>query len=141
MPTPESKALRVTGFRAAGIHCGVKESGLDLALLASDRPASVAGVFTRSSVVGAPVVLCRERVRSGKARAIVVNSGVSNVAMGERGLSDSREMASRTAAALGVDPEQVLMASTGVIGEPLPMACIRRGIRTAARPRPSRSSS
>lgn len=124
-------ALRVPGFRAAGVHCGIKESGLDLALIASDVPAHVAGVFTRSSIVGAPVTLCRERVRDGRARAVVVNSGISNVAMGERGQRDAEEMAARAAAALAVPVEEVLVASTGVIGAPLPMPRVRRGIRAA----------
>jgi len=130
LPVPES--FEVAGFRAAGVHCGIKASAPDLALIASDEPAAVAGVFTRSSVVGAPVELCRERVRSGRARVIVANSGVSNVAMGERGRRDARRMAADAARALGVGEEEVLVASTGVIGEPLPLAKIRRGIGKAA---------
>jgi len=105
---------------------------LDLALIVSDPPASVAGVFTKSSVVGAPVEWCREQVRDGVARAIVVNSGISNVAMGARGRRDAAEMAGRTATAIGAEPGEVMVASTGVIGEPLPMPTIRRGIRLAA---------
>ncbi len=92
----------------------------------------MAGVFTKSSIVGAPVEWCRAHVRNGIARAVVVNSGISNVAMGARGRRDAAEMASRTAAAIGASPDQVLVASTGVIGAPLPMASIRRGIKTAA---------
>jgi glutamate N-acetyltransferase/amino-acid N-acetyltransferase len=122
----------VPGFRAGGVHCGIKDDGLDLALLVSDVPAAVAGVFTRSTLVGAPVELCRERVRSGRARAVVVNSGISNVAMGARGKRDAEAMTALAARAIGVDPEEVLVASTGVIGEPLPMPEIRRGIRLAA---------
>jgi len=127
----KGKALRVPGFRAAGVHCGVKARGLDLALLVSDRPATAAGVFTRSTVVGAPVVLSRDRVRRGQARAVVVNSGCSNVAMGARGARDARGMAAAAAAALDVPQRDVLVASTGVIGEPLPMARIRSGVRKA----------
>jgi len=122
----------VPGFRAAGVACGIKSSGRDLALLVSDVPASVAGVFTRSSVVGAPVELSRARVRSGRARAVVVNSGVANVAMGARGLRDARAMAGEAARVLGVDAEGVLIASTGVIGRPIPMGRVRAGIRAAA---------
>ncbi|MHC5033394.1 MAG: bifunctional glutamate N-acetyltransferase/amino-acid acetyltransferase ArgJ [Planctomycetota bacterium] len=125
--------MQVPGFRAAGVRCGIKPRGLDLALLASDGLASVAGVFTRSTVVGAPVELCRERVRAGRARAVVVNSGVSNVAMGARGRRDARAMAAQAARALGAEPRHVLVASTGVIGAPLPMARLRRGIPVAAR--------
>jgi glutamate N-acetyltransferase/amino-acid N-acetyltransferase len=124
--------LRVPGFRAAGVACGIKDEGRDLALIASDLPASVAGVYTRSTVVGAPVELSRERTRRGRARAIVVNSGCSNVAMGERGRRDARAMAARAARALDVPEAQVLVASTGVIGEPLPMAKIRSGVDDAA---------
>ncbi|MDH3520603.1 MAG: bifunctional glutamate N-acetyltransferase/amino-acid acetyltransferase ArgJ [Myxococcales bacterium] len=126
------RALEVPGFRAAGVACGIKSSGRDLALLVSDVPASVAGVFTRSSVVGAPVELSRARVRSGRARAVVVNSGVANVAMGARGLRDARAMAGEAARVLGVDAEGVLIASTGVIGRPIPMGRVRAGIRAAA---------
>jgi glutamate N-acetyltransferase/amino-acid N-acetyltransferase len=126
------RALRVPGFRAAGIACGIKRGAPDLALLVSERPAAVAGVFTRSSIVGAPVALSRERVRSGFARAVVVNSGCSNVAMGARGVRDAAEMARAAAAAVGCAPAEMLVASTGVIGRPLPLAKIRRGVRLAA---------
>lgn len=122
----------VPGFRASGIHCGIKDEALDLALIVSDGPAVVAGVFTRSTVVGAPVELSRERVKSGRARAVVVNSGVANVAMGERGGRDARRMTDWVAAALGCPVSEVLVASTGVIGEPLPMAALRSGIPRAA---------
>jgi glutamate N-acetyltransferase/amino-acid N-acetyltransferase len=121
----------VPGFRAAGVRCGLKTRGPDLALVVSDVPASVAGVFTRSTVVGAPVELSRARVRGGRARAIVANAGVSNVAMGARGLRDAREMTALAARALGCPVREVLVASTGVIGHPLPMDRIRRGIPAA----------
>jgi len=124
--------IRVPGFRAAGVRCGVKREGLDVALLVSDVPAAAAGVFTRSTVVGAPVEISRARVRKGWARGIVANSGVSNVAMGERGLRDAAEMARLAARALGCPPEQMLVASTGVIGRPLPMAKLRRGVALAS---------
>ena len=128
----ERKAIRVPGFRAAGVRCGVKARGLDLALLVSERPASAAGVFTRSTVVGAPVELSRTRVQRGGARAIVANSGCSNVAMGARGRRDARATTAAVAAALGVAQREVLVASTGVIGEPLPMTRIRAGVRKAS---------
>jgi glutamate N-acetyltransferase/amino-acid N-acetyltransferase len=115
------------------VACGIKPAGLDLALLVSETPAAVAGVFTRSSVVGAPVELCRRHLRGGRARAVVVNSGISNVAMGARGQRDARAMADCAAGALGAPPGQVFVASTGVIGEPLPMPKLRRGIASAAR--------
>ena len=125
--------LVVPGFRAAGVRCGIKRRGLDLALIASEGPAAAAGVFTRSTVVGAPVELSRARVRRGRARVIVANSGVSNVAMGERGRADAREMTAAAARAVGCAPEEVLVASTGVIGHPLPIARIREGLPRAVR--------
>ena len=124
--------LRVPGFRASGVHCGIKPRGLDLALIVSDTPAAVAGVFTRSTVVGAPVELCRENARRGTARGVVINSGNSNVAMGARGRRDAAAMASAAARALGAHPHEMLVASTGVIGEPLPMPRVRQGIERAA---------
>lgn len=114
------------------MRCGIKKSGLDLALIASETPVAAAGVFTRSSVVGAPVEWSRNAVRGGRVRAIVANSGVSNVAMGERGRRDAASMAAAAARALAARPNEVLVASTGVIGAPLPMARIRRGVRAAA---------
>lgn len=123
----ESKS--VTGFRAAGLHAGIKKSGKpDLALIVSDVPASAAAVFTRSTMVGAPVEVSRERVPSGRARGVIVNSGCSNVAMGARGLRDARQMARIAARAVGCDEEDMLVASTGVIGEPLPLDVIRSGV-------------
>jgi len=113
------------------VRAGIKSRGLDLALIVSDRPAAVAGVFTRSTVVGAPVALCRRRVRRGFARGVVVNSGCSNVAMGERGRRDAAEMSRLAALAVGAAPNEMLVASTGVIGKPLPMPRIRRGIDSA----------
>ena len=123
--------LSVPGFRASGVRCGIKRRGPDLALLASDVPAAVAGVFTRSTVVGAPVLLSRERVRSGRARAVIANSGCSNVAMGARGLRDARRMTELAARAVGCAPAEVLVASTGVIGEPLPLHRIAEGVPRA----------
>lgn len=121
-------APQVPGFRAGGIRCGIKERGLDLALIASEGPARVAGVFTRSTVVGAPVVVSRERARRGRARAVIVNSGISNVGCGARGLRDARTMTRLVARELGVPEDEVLVASTGLIGEPLPLPRIREGV-------------
>ncbi len=123
----------VAGFRAAGIHCGIKAKSPDLAMIVCDEPASVAAVFTQSTVVGAPVELSRERVRSGKTRGVIVNSGISNVAMGRRGLRDAAAMARMAAEVVGCSEQQMLVASTGVIGQPLPMDVLRRGIPQLAR--------
>jgi glutamate N-acetyltransferase/amino-acid N-acetyltransferase len=126
------KPVSVCGFRFSGVHAGIKADGLDLALIASDVPASVAGVFTRSTVVGAPVELSREWIKRGRVRGVVVNSGISNVAMGRRGLRDAKAMARAACRVLGAEDGEVLVASTGVIGEPLPMPKIRSGIQAAA---------
>jgi glutamate N-acetyltransferase/amino-acid N-acetyltransferase len=125
------KALPVPGFRYAGIHCGVKEAEPDLALIVSEVPASIAGVFTRSTIVGAPVDWCRPRAAAGRARAVVANSGCSNTAMGARGARDAARMAAELAKAIDCPTDEVFVASTGVIGEPLPMGAILPGIRQA----------
>jgi glutamate N-acetyltransferase/amino-acid N-acetyltransferase len=120
------------GFRSSGIHCGVKRERPDLALLVSDVPASAAGVFTTNKVQAAPVRYTRRAVAAGRAQAIVVNSGNANACTGEAGLEDAAEMARLTGGALGLDAALVLVASTGVIGVPLPMEALRRGIPRAA---------
>jgi glutamate N-acetyltransferase/amino-acid N-acetyltransferase len=116
------------GFRAAGVYCGIKEAKKDLALLVCDTLASAAGMFTTNAVRAAPVLISQERIQSGVARAIVVNSGNANACTGAQGLRDAAEMAALTAQVLGAAEEFVLVASTGVIGIPLPMAPIRSGI-------------
>ena len=121
------------GFRAAGVSAGIKTAGLDLALLVADRPASAAAVFTTNRVQAAPVVVSRDHLaRSGGiARAIVVNSGCANACTGDGGLTVAREMATETARLLGCPSEQVLVASTGVIGVSLDPAKIRSGVPEA----------
>jgi len=116
------------GYRAAGIHCGIKAERKDLALIVSETLASAAGMFTTNLVKAAPVVLSQEKIQFGAAQAIVVNSGNANACTGPRGETDAREMARLTAEALGIAEEFVLVASTGVIGVPLPMDPIRSGI-------------
>ncbi len=125
----------VAGFRWAGVKSGASATrrGPDLALLLSDRPASVAGVFTRSTLPGAPVVLTRKRVRRGRARALLVNAGVANVALGARGLRDAETLSTATAKQLGLQPEEVLLASTGVIGAPLPMPALQKALPRVVR--------
>ncbi len=122
------------GFRAVGVTAGLKNSGKpDLALVVNDGPqATGAAVFTSNRVVGAPVKLSREHIADGVARAIVLNSGGANVCTGERGLSDAAATAERAANALGVDARDVLVASTGLIGEYLPIEKILTGIDDAA---------
>ena len=121
------------GYRAGTAACGMKAGGAaDLALVTSDQPATVAGVFTLNSVVAAPVVVSRSQVRSGVTRAIVTNSGLANACTGEGGLADAWEMVDTTATALEIPKDQVLVASTGVIGPRLPMPAITAAIGRAA---------
>ena len=109
-----------------------KQEGLDLALVFSEREAAAAGVFTRNALAAAPVHLCRDRVRRGKARAVIINSGNANACTGEAGDKDARAMSRRTAEALGLaGDDQILVASTGVIGHRLPMAKIESAIPAA----------
>ena len=133
MTLAQGNATSPKGFRAAGIHCGVKREKLDLALLVSEVPASAAGLFTTNKVKAAPVRYTQRAVAEGRAQAVVVNSGNANACTGPAGLVDSAEMAKAAAEALGLDVDLVLVASTGVIGVPLPMDAIRSGIPRAAR--------
>ncbi len=124
------------GFRAAGVACGIKESGArDLGLLVSDEPQTTSAArFSRSGTLAAPVLLTMERCRLDGLRAVVVNSGNANAATGSRGLDDAAKMQGAAALACQVGAEQlVAVASTGVIGVPLPMDAITRGILAAGR--------
>ena len=118
------------GYVAAGLHCGLKDGDeKDLALIVSDRAASAAGMFTTNRVCAAPVHLNREHLRNGRARAVVVNSKNANACTGDQGMADACQMAQWVGSGLGIIPEDVLVNSTGVIGVPLPMACLEAGIR------------
>src|SRR5690349_20334610 len=117
------------GFRCASRNCGLKPQAKDLALFVSDVEANAAAVFTRNQFPGAPVVLGRQTIRGGRLRAIVANSKVSNVATGARGVENAARMAAAAAAEIGTTPDRVLVSSTGVIGVPLPIEIIVRGIR------------
>jgi glutamate N-acetyltransferase/amino-acid N-acetyltransferase len=122
------------GFRASGVAAGIKASGgLDLALLVSDRPAAAAAVFTTNLAQAAPVVVSREHLSrsGGLARAIVANSGCANACTGDAGLQVAREMAASTASLVGCAVDQVLVASTGVIGVALDIGRIRGGLPAA----------
>ena len=121
------------GFRAAGVSAGIKSRGLDLALLVSDPPATAAAVFTVNRAQAAPVLVSREHLQrsGGTARAIVVNSGCANACTGDEGVRVARDMASETARLVGCPIEQVLVASTGVIGVALPIARVMTGLPIA----------
>lgn len=121
------------GFRAVGIHCGIKKSRKDLALIVSDVPATAAAVFTLNRVQAAPIALSKEHLaRSTSFRAIVINSGNANACTGERGFENARTMAEVTAEALGINPSEIFVASTGVIGEQLPIEKVVSGIHAAS---------
>jgi len=129
----DPKNFTVPGFKAWGIHCGVKKNEKkDLMLIASDREAAVAGVFTKNRVKAASVVQNMTRVKSGTGQIMIANSGCANACTGKRGSVDARETAELTAKEFGVKPEAVYVASTGVIGEYLPMPKITNGIATVA---------
>jgi len=119
------------GFRAAGVPCGLKAKDQpDLAVIISDRPASAFGLFTTNLICGAPVVVTRRHLEASASgmRAIVVNAGNSNACTGSRGERDAEEMCRLVADGIGANATEVCVASTGVIGRPLPMEKIGKGI-------------
>ena len=118
------------GFKASGMHCGIKKSGKkDLALICSDVMANAAATFTSNKVKAAPILVSMEHIKSGKAQAIIANSGCANACTGSEGLEDAQVMAKAAASALNINSENVLVASTGSIGSRLPLKNILNGIR------------
>ncbi len=130
------------GFRASGVFCDIKRLGTgkgsqkgnkrDLALIVSETPATIAGMFTTNQVCAAPVKICMDRVGRGTAQAIVVNSGNANACTGKQGFADAREMVRFTERALALPKGSVLVGSTGRIGVTMPMDNVRTGIIEAA---------
>ncbi len=120
------------GFMASGVRARIKYDKKDLAIIISQVPAAAAGVFTTNKVKAAPVLLSAENLADGTAQAIVVNSGYANACTGEQGMNAAREMAYVTAQNLNVKPGDIIVASTGVIGQQLPMDRIIPGIARAA---------
>lgn len=119
------------GFRAAGVYCGIKKKRLlDLALLVSDQEGPIAGLFTTNQVVAAPVVLDRLHLKKSIGRALLVNSGNANACTGPEGMRSAKEMAQLLATALECAPHTIFIGSTGVIGQPLPIDCIKRALPT-----------
>lgn len=117
------------GFKAGGIACGIKKSNQsDVALLVSEMPAAAAGIFTTNKVQAAPVLVSKQRLQKGTARAIIVNSGNANACVGPDGMLSAEKMAAAAAKMLGIDEDSVLIASTGVIGVPLPVEKIESGL-------------
>ena len=122
------------GFTAAGVRAGIKKSGnLDVAVVYSDRPAAVAGVFTKNQVAAAPIRVSKIVVGTGKARAIVANAGCANACTGEQGLRDAEKMCELAAKELNCRDDEVIVASTGVIGVNLPMDKMELGIKNAVK--------
>jgi glutamate N-acetyltransferase/amino-acid N-acetyltransferase len=129
--TVEGGVLAAAGFKAAGVHAGFRANPTrpDLALLVADEPCAVAGVFTTNRFCAAPVTVDREHIAAaGRCRAVVVNSGIANAATGAPGLDNARTTAALVADLVGCTPEEVLVASTGVIGQHLKMDVMRAGL-------------
>ena len=128
----EGGITAVPGIRAAGVNAGLKPNNQkDVALIAADLPAVAAGVFTRNRVCAPVVMACRENLNDHSAQAIIINSKNANACTGEVGLANARQMTALTGEVLGINSRLVLVASTGVIGEQLPMEKIDHGIRLA----------
>ncbi len=119
------------GFKAVGVHCGIKKNKPDLAIIHSDVPAVAWAMFTSNKVKAAPVQVSIKKIRNRCAQAIVVNSGIANACTGERGIKDAQKMSRLAAQELQIKEEDVLTASTGHIAETLPMLKIEEGIRQA----------
>ena len=129
----EGGITAVPGLKATGVHAGLKpDNEKDVALIAAEAPAVAAGVFTKNRVCAPVVLVCRENLSDNTGQAIVINSKNANACTGEIGMQNARQMASLVGEALGIDPSLVLVASTGVIGQQLPMDLITNGIRLAA---------
>jgi glutamate N-acetyltransferase/amino-acid N-acetyltransferase len=121
------------GFTAAGLHCGIKQSGKpDLALIYCPTGAKAAAVFTTNTIEAAPVTLCRKHIQNNLVYAAVINSGNANACTGKKGLAAARIMCGKVAKELQIDAEKVLVASTGIIGHQLPITKITTGIGNAA---------
>ncbi|MCL2478863.1 MAG: bifunctional ornithine acetyltransferase/N-acetylglutamate synthase, partial [Treponema sp.] len=118
------------GFRAGGICCGIKTSSQkrDLALIYSEKSCTAAGIFTRNQVKAASVLVSRKHLAGGKLRAIIANSGNANACTGEAGMAAANKMAELAADLFAISPDEVAVASTGVIGVPLPIAAIENSI-------------
>jgi glutamate N-acetyltransferase/amino-acid N-acetyltransferase len=127
---PQGSVTSVRGFVAGAVRAGIREDldKLDLGILYSEEPCSAAGVFTSNRVKAAPILVCQKHLADGRAQAIVANSGCANACTGEEGLREAYEMAEVAAVKLGIQPQDVLVASTGVIGNCLPMERVRAGI-------------
>ncbi|MEA3144070.1 MAG: glutamate N-acetyltransferase / amino-acid N-acetyltransferase [Thermoplasmata archaeon] len=130
---PDRHLNHVPGFRAQGVWAQIKKKSKDVCLIVSDRPSKGAAVFTQNAFCAAPVTVSREHVENGDIRAIVCNAGNANAVTGEQGLADARAMAAHAAKALNLSPDQMIVCSTGIIGRPLPLDKVTKGIDECAR--------
>ena len=122
------------GFKAAGVSCGVKRSGnKDIAILVCPDGARAAAVFTTNKIVSAAVTACKEHIKTARIKAVIVNSGNANTCTGEKGLKDAFTMCKQVAEEIGCKSENVLIASTGIIGKFLPLEKVRAGISEAVK--------
>lgn len=121
------------GFKASGIHAGIKKAKKDMALIVSDVVGVGAAVFTTNKACAAPVLVSKQNIRQGMIKAIVVNSGNANACTGQQGLENAWKVAEVTAAELGVEKGNIIVSSTGIIGVPMPMEAVLQGISQAAR--------
>jgi glutamate N-acetyltransferase/amino-acid N-acetyltransferase len=128
----EGRAVVVPGFSWFGKNIGIKDESLDFGGILSDVPACAAGVFTRNTMPGAPVVVGKEHLRDGMLQAVIVNSKNANVATRQQGVEDSKRICRLVAESCGIREDMVLPSSTGVIGRRLPMGVIAEGCRTLA---------
>lgn len=129
MKVIEGNVASPLGFSADGLHAGFKKRKLDFGWIVSEVPASVAGVYTTNKVIAAPLIVTRQSVKKAqKMKAIVVNSGIANSCTGVQGMEDAYTMQKWTAEKLGVEPDLVGVASTGVIGDLLPMDTLKTGL-------------
>lgn len=125
----QQKILPVPGFSFSAATAGIKESGTkDMALIYSEIPAVMAGVFTKNSIKAAPVKLAIDKISKQKGQAIIINSGNANACTGQQGMNDAAEMTSSTAAALNISEDLVYVSSTGIIGRHMPMDVINKAI-------------
>jgi len=129
MEVLENNVCAPKGFKAVGRSIGIKKSGADLAVIFSEVLADATAVYTSNKVKGAPLIVTKKHLRNGKAQAIVINSGVSNVATGKKGIKDAEDTANYLGSELGISADDVIVASTGLIGAYLPMRRIIDGLK------------
>jgi len=120
-----------SGFAASGVRAGIRRSGLDLAVVRSDAPSVGAALWTTNRVLAAPVIVSKKHLAVAEPRVVVINAGVANAATGEGGIAAAERTAAEAATALGLHSDEVVVLSTGVIGVPLPMDRVLRGVRDA----------